>query len=375
MKFRDAVDLRIKCVYCLRFPDGKCYVGKTHDLSDRVKIYLKCDSGQFSRSGKVIEAIKEFGLDNVELEVLFRLDGSNDKTDVEVCLSIIEVKYIRELECLHPRGYNVSLGGEVLNIPIEDITTDKDYIAQYNSSNKVMMLYDLDGVFLREYPSISSMAYDLGRDDNDVRSHIGRNTPYLGKYFIRVKRFGYCPERIDVPQAVVKERVKYKDIIQTRVVEKERVYSYQTPILAYDMNGDFVGEYASKSDACRKLVKTRNIVLGKYCSGYIFFKKDRDDYPKHIENHLALRKKATEEVYKPVEELSDLPENPYSSLHTKLKHDFKVLQYSLRGEFIKQHNSIRDASVDTGIRYSQIYNCINGKTRVAAGFLWRKAEE
>ena len=60
MKITECAKSHKACVYCLVFPDGKRYVGKTRDLGDRVKIYLK-----YATDGVAAE-IKRFGIENVD---------------------------------------------------------------------------------------------------------------------------------------------------------------------------------------------------------------------------------------------------------------------------------------------------------------------
>ena len=69
MKITECAKSHKACVYCLVFPDGKRYVGKTRDLGDRVKIYLK-----YATDGVAAE-IKRFGIENVDIEILFSIAG------------------------------------------------------------------------------------------------------------------------------------------------------------------------------------------------------------------------------------------------------------------------------------------------------------
>lgn len=48
-----------------------------------------------------------------------------------------------------------------------------------------------------------------------------------------------------------------------------------------------------------------------------------------------------------------------------------VLQYDLDGNFIKEYESARKASVDTGVNYSCICMCCNNKSQSAGRFLWK----
>lgn len=380
MNILDYEKSHLSCVYCLVFPNGKKYVGKTHDLGSRIGVYRR-----FGGSSKVDEAIDEFGLDGVEMRVLASVSGLC-KVDTELCLGIMEIKYIRALDCLWPNGYNVSLGGELLGIPIEHLTTDDATIKSLMSGNKVLLEYDIDGNFVCEYPSISRFAYAKGYDVESVRNSVNKMSAYMGKHILRTKKYDYIPERIEVDGIRVVERKKYKTVIEEKVVVKQKDMTYsKVPVIVYDMLGDFVGEYDSNSAACRALsIGGGYIPLGVYKNGYIAFKKDGDDYPKKIEGYEEMKYKATGEGYKPINELEDKPILNYDELkaeightgkHEKLRHTFAVNQFKLNGEFVAQYKTLRDAADETGIRYSQIYANVMGKTRKAAGYIWQMAKE
>ena len=48
---------------------------------------------------------------------------------------------------------------------------------------------------------------------------------------------------------------------------------------------------------------------------------------------------------------------------------------SLGGKLVAYFDSIRDAAKITGIPYSGIYACVNGKTKKSKGFVWKKIEK
>lgn len=365
------------CIYCLEFPNGKKYVGKTHDIGRRVRLYEKSVSGEFENNSAVVSAIREFGWDNVDCSILARVDGLS-KDDAELALAILEIKYIREVGSISPNGYNVSFGGECLGIPIEYLTTDKKKIDSFRGASKAVLLYDLDGKFVKDYPSIAKMCYDLGISSEEGSSVLDKKRVLCQKYFVRSKRYDYIPTEIEVPKIEIRDRVKYNTIIEDRLVIKERIV-YKQSALAYDMNGDFAGEYESRADACRHLNGAKDMPWGRYVKGYILYKKMSDDYPKKIEGYLAFQGKVILEEYKPANELADLPTQnveAYSrkGIHTKLNLSFPIQQFDLNGNFIANHASIRDASIASGIPYCQIYACVNGATKRAKGFIWRKAD-
>ena len=55
--------------------------------------------------------------------------------------------------------------------------------------------------------------------------------------------------------------------------------------------------------------------------------------------------------------------------------DFPIAQMSLDGKVVAEYDNIRDAEKSTGIPYSGIYACANGKTKKSKGFVWKKIEK
>lgn len=61
--------------------------------------------------------------------------------------------------------------------------------------------------------------------------------------------------------------------------------------------------------------------------------------------------------------------NPYNK---KEKIEIGVKQYSMSGELIREYNSIKEASKETGIFFDGIRKCCNGKRKSAGNFIWKK---
>ena len=72
------------CVYRLVFPDGKCYVGKTKDLRERVRLY-EHKMKESDDSSRVVCALREFGIENVGVEVLTSV-SSRSESDIELMI-------------------------------------------------------------------------------------------------------------------------------------------------------------------------------------------------------------------------------------------------------------------------------------------------
>ena len=52
-----------------------------------------------------------------------------------------------------------------------------------------------------------------------------------------------------------------------------------------------------------------------------------------------------------------------------------VLQFNLKGKFIRQFSNIVEASHILNIPVNNIGRCVNGKSRVAGGYQWRSAND
>ena len=54
--------------------------------------------------------------------------------------------------------------------------------------------------------------------------------------------------------------------------------------------------------------------------------------------------------------------------------DFQIAQMSLDCRVVAEYDNIRKAAKATGIPYSVIYACVNGKIKKSKGFVWKKIE-
>lgn len=368
MKFEEAKEFTCSCVYKLTYPDGKCYVGQTKNLCNRVKLYESQLFGSFGDDSKNMIALREFGIDNVDISILRELN-IDDKSDLLLCLSILEIKYIRQLNTLFPNGYNSGIGGEILGIPTDLISTDSNDI----SWNKPVLVYDIDGNFVSEYPSIAKCAYFLGVDSDTVSCKLDkRGSLLLNKYFIRSKRYGAIPEKIVgfKPKVVT----KVKEVVEERIVVKERPVYVTQPTLKYNLSGEFCGEYETRIDAALSIGR-KNISYGIPIRGYIFFKHDGGDIRQNI-GVIEVRSKRLPKYSAALNRDLDLPDPVVGkSSWRNLINDFKIEQYTIYGELVGTYNSIKEASQKTGIAYSGIWACVFGRTRKSSGYIWKKVDE
>lgn len=367
MNFKEAKKLRFACVYRLSYPDGKCYIGQTKCLRDRIKLYESQLLSDSNPSSKNMDALKEFGASNVDISIL-REVSIEDKSDLLLCLSILEIKYIRELNTLYPNGYNCSIGGEILGIPTDLVSTD----SSNNFWNKPVLVYDIDGNFVKEYPSIAKCAYSLGSDADTVSSKLDkRGSLLLNTYLVRSKRYGEIPQKIVGFKPKVVSKVK--KVVKEQIVVKERSVYVYPPTLKYNLEGEFCGEYETRLDAALSIGR-KSIPYGVPARGYIFFKHDGGEIRQNIGKIEISRKRLPK--YSDVlnrDEEQAFPNTTKSSWQN-LINDFKIEQYTIYGDLVGVYDSIRDASQKTGLAYSGIWACVFGRTKKSLGYVWKKVE-
>lgn len=263
------------CVYKLTFPDGSFYVGQCHSLRSRVCLYEK-EAESEDRHNPVMVAVREYGIDNVRVDVL-AAPQNLDKEDMRVTLAILEIKYIRECKACEGAGLNRAAGGEILGIPDEFINTDGTI-----KRESPVLVYNLLGELIDEYPSLSACEYHLGLTKGTIAAHIDKNFAVAGKYIFKKKKYGKVIQNIEPYRAPERRAPKY-DALGEHVVFESRGWS-------------------------------------------------------------------------------------------SLINDFKVAQFTKKGDKVAEFASIKEASKSTGISYSSIWACIFGRGKSAHGFVWRKCE-
>lgn len=366
MKIEDAKKCRCACIYRMRFPDGKAYVGQTRNLRDRIELYEKFgDKGV----GKVAEAVGRYGMDSVDIDILSEVRGVQ-LSDLPVVLAVLEIKYIREEGSIWPAGYNVSIGGEVLGIPADVIQTRMG--VSYNGQHKPVLVYNLEGEFVDEYESVQRCAYGLGIDENEVRSHVDkRDSLVRDMYMLRFKRYGGVPEKI-IP---FRPRKVEKVVHETKVVTRERervVVRKKSPVLKYDESGHYCGMYESATEAAIS-IGVSAIRKGVLQRGYMFVDYDGGEIREEI-GPIGRGDTRLPKYSAAVAAADDgtLSIDKVNKGWGRLINDFRVGQFGKDGELVRVFDSINEASHRTGLAYSNIWACVFGRTKTSGGYIWRR---
>lgn len=99
----------IGIIYKYTSPSDKCYIGQTIRETIR-KCGHKNAALKENAQTKFARAIRKYGWENFEYEVLFTIDN-DDKKRVKEKLDFMERYYIRKFDSYN-NGYNMTLGGE-----------------------------------------------------------------------------------------------------------------------------------------------------------------------------------------------------------------------------------------------------------------------
>lgn len=150
---------------------------------------------------------------------------------------------------------------------------------------------------------------------------------------------------------VEKPRIVYKDV----VVERKKQTS-GVPVVGYDINGDYIGEWPSRVAFTREVINANGTLgYGVWRKGYIMYEKV-EPVAEHVESYAEYiqRTRAAEiEAKRLLEVQVGKP---------KILRDIRIVRGVV---FVKpnmeeeaRYDSIRDAANESGITYSCIYACL-----------------
>ena len=382
MNLEEAKSNRVSCIYRITFPDGKYYVGRTKSLRERVRLYERKMSDETDNS-RVMTALRGFGLENVSWDILSCV-SVRDADDLSLCLSILEIKYIRECDCIYPNGYNTSIGGELLGIPTDVIET-KFGVNAAGYAGKPLLVYDKDGNFVSEHPSVAKCAYALGVPDSCISYAVDRIALVRSTYMVREKKYGDIPQKIlpFAPQ-VVKKKVVEKEVEVEKVFVKKEL---DKASIMYDEYGEYVGIFESTYQVRKYIGIDCRFPFGREYHGYYLFHYNGGDIKKSL--GVFTSKMLTTTMYDDILALGDaenigdmislkVVEEEKEEVERKEYHRKKTRQvgkYSLDGEFLESYDKIADAAAANDVFESGIRACCNRKTRRCGDFIYRYADD
>ena len=154
------------------------------------------------------------------------------------------------------------------------------------------------------------------------------------------------------------------------VLEKALIKLYKNKKMSYNISGGgegagTVSEYTKEK--LRQYKGEKSSMFGKHPS--------KETIEKRISTRKALGHYSKDTSWLAPYRLRKGKESPMygrkPSENTLLAHRKVILQFSLDGEFIREFNSIKEASEEISISKPAIVCCLKGKTKKAGGYKWK----
>lgn len=279
------------------------YVGKTkRTIEDRYKQHLRyCNKYQTPLYFWINKLLKE----GVSPKAI-KIDECNENNWREC-----EKKYIAQYRQFG-RLLNVSDGGDGIDDKSRWVV-----VYQYNEFGKLIKKHD----------SIASAAREMGVNDNSIRASIDQriSKSSCGCYWFSSE-----------------EKANEFDFKRPR--------QRYVPVLAYDLNGNFVNKFSTISEASLKLkIREPNIIRSlssnnKHYAGNLFW-----FYENNVPNKIS----------------------PFNNKKPRKHNLSAVSQFTKEGVFIREYISIRNASEITKISEDSIGMCVRELAKSGGGFVWK----
>ena len=172
------LDENTREIYKLSFPDNKVYIGQCNSLSKHGKIYgakgrlrnHKCESRKPDKNSKLYKAIRLFGEDNIQLEILLRVNTKKEANEYET-------KFINLYDSKN-NGYNSFIKGN-------PVTRASKITCQKQIKSRKMQVIQSPSDDTRERISKTLLTNDKTPD------HHGRQLPMHISYTFAKDREGY----------------------------------------------------------------------------------------------------------------------------------------------------------------------------------------
>lgn len=218
--------MEIKCgIYCIHnLINGKKYIGQSKNIYERWRHHKALYDGCV-----IHKAIAKYGIDNFEFSIIE--ECSEEQLDER------EQYWITFYDSYHS-GYNENTGG---------------HRPTHTTCDRPIEAYDLEGNYIRTYPSISAAARDLNCEASLISAVIQKRRPTAK---------GYQFKAVDDTTTKISTFIKKKSGPIGKAV------------LQYDLNDNFIQEYSSASEAARQLnLHSQNISgvcrgIKKSCGGF-----------------------------------------------------------------------------------------------------------
>lgn len=248
---------------------GKRYVGITRQ---DVKRRWGSNGCAYAKSQYFAKAISKYGWDNITHEILFT---GLSKEEAEAR----EIELIAQFDLTnHAKGYNVAKGGGgTVGVKASKETRQKLSISHKNGKRPraiPVMCLELN----ESYTSIGEAAERTGCTKSGIRDCLfGRKVTTHGLHFDYVRECDRKPKPVKMSKREV-----------ALIGSKKAIEVTCVPVEQYDLQGNYIAEYPSMSEATRALGGKSNHIsacikgIRKTAFGYVWKKKvhnSPDEYP------------------------------------------------------------------------------------------------
>lgn len=295
-------------IYCItNNVNSKIYIGQTRtSIKERYASHIRCSRGRTGDNTLLYLAMRKYGVDNFSIDIVECVFADSTET-LRQLLNEREIFYIKEKQSLKPNGYNMTIGGDR---PPEHESTVVVKVSEY-------------GDVLDVYRSISEAARKNCIPKSNIRHALRSDSHYGSGYYWYIK-----DNTLDV---------KVGDNIGKQIrTDIKAVY-------CFDLNGRFIKEYKSISDATHD-IEVSHTKVSDVCNG------NRQSAGGYLWSYTP-----TPPVYNP------------RNYTCRCK---PVLQIALDGTPIKEYCSASEAARDLELQSSLITACCTGRRKSTGGYRW-----
>lgn len=295
--------------------NNKKYVGQTYNkYSERWTQHKNAKDSFYFHT-----ALKKYGWDNFDKYIIeqseYFLNTEENKINIMLWLDERESYYIQYFKSNDNHfGYNLTNGGHN--------TISNSAKISKKVSGKQVKQYDLEGNLIKIWSSIKEI-YTTTNFKNDGIQACSKG--------LRESYKGYKWEIINI-----KKDLKFNPVTEAK------------PVLQYDLDGNFIKEFASSQEV-QKILGYNASLIRSCCRKEIFTSK----------NFIWIFKQNDIKIKLPLEELESR------------NLDMRIKQISLDGFLIKIWNNTSEIEKYLSFPKAQISKCLQGKSKTSNGFIWK----
>ena len=329
-KEREKRDINIRhgIVFALISPNKEYYISTTLNLNNFLNLWNNLDKKLPTKYGKLIaRKRKSYGPDKFTIEILHEIDL--DKSLILEKLEEVKNNYLETI------SKSFTILNEICIINMNE--NKKQKIISTNVVKKIIQL-DIYGNFIKEWDSSTEASKVLSKTK---KSNLSGNILQV------------CRKKVNTIGGFVwmfkEEYETIKDEDGNVDIQYLNLDKYLYGIVQLDLEGNFVKEYESIEDLKKSFSSVSHIL--SCCKGS--------------------RRKAFN--YRWVYKIDYINNNVPSINFNKNRKSREIVQFDLEGNFIKEWDSIKSATVSLSLSKSSdegIRLCCNGDKKSASGFLW-----